>query len=377
MKFSCPKEKLLKAIQIVQRAVSSKSTIPNLTGILLEALEDKLIFRATDREILIQFELPLLSIERTGQALLSARYLSDLVRRLPDTNITVEQQQPEQLFLFRYGKSETQLIGMDPSDYPQLPVIDLKQKIQLEAGKFRQVINQVSSAAATDSLRPIFSGIYMENTGGQSLNVVATDTHRLAYSSIKLPEENQDKASLSLIVPHKTLMEVTRLLDDDETVISIMVGSNQVIFKFDSTTIISRIIEGKFPNYQQVIPEKYSTRIKVHTQSFFEGVDRATLLAQDKSKIASSVLKIATKGDTLILEARSQEIGRAYEEIPIYLEGEDVEIKFNGRYMLDALKVIESEEVYFDLTGNLSPGVFRPADGKDYLYLILPVRSGI
>lgn len=376
MKFSCPKEKLLKAIQVVQRAVSPRSTIPTLTGILLEAQEDRLIFKATDRELSIQYEVPL-PVERTGQALLSARYLSDLVRRLPDTDITIEQQQPEQLYVFRYGKSETQLIGMDPADFPQITSIDFSQKLQLDAGNFRQMINQVSSAAATDSLRPIFSGIYLESSNQHTLNVVATDTHRLAYSSVKLPEQNQDISSLSLIIPHKTLLEVTRLLEDDETVVSIMVGSNQVVFEFDSITIISRIIEGKFPNYRQVIPEKYSTRIKVHTQSLFEGVDRATLLAQDRSKIASSVLKITTKGDTLILEARSQEIGRAYEEIPIYLEGEDVEIKFNGRYMLDALKVIASEEVYFDLTGNLSPGVFRPADGKDYLYLILPVRSGI
>lgn len=376
MNFSCPKEKLQAAIQIVQRAVASKTTVPNLTGVFIEAQEEKLIFRATDREILIQYELPL-PVKRTGQALLSARYLFDLVRKLPNMDITVEQQLPEQLFVFKYGKSKTQLIGMDPSDYPDLPVLERQQEIQVNAGDFRRTIQQVSSAVAVDNLRPIFSGIYLETKDGNSINMVATDTHRLAYSSLSLPEQGAVNSSLSLIIPSKTLMEVTRLLEDEEDLLTIAVDSNQVVFEFDSITIVSRIIEGKFPNYRQVIPDKYSTRIKANTKSFFEGVDRATLLAQDSGKLASSVLKIATKGDTLILEARSQEVGRAYEEIPIYLEGEDVEIKFNGRYLLDALKVIDAEEVYFDLTGTVSPGVFRPADGRNYLHLVLPVRSSI
>ena len=156
-----------------------------------------------------------------------------------------------------------------------------------------------------------------------------------------------------------------------------LISSNQVIFIFDSITIVTRVIDGQFPNYQQVIPDSYTTRIKANTQLLYEGVDRATLLAQDKNKFASNVLKLTTKGDTLILESYSQEVGRAYEEIPVFLEGEDIEIRFNGRYLLDALKSISAEEVYLDLIGNLNPGVFRPADGRDYLYLVLPVRSAV
>lgn len=376
MKFTCPKDKLVKAIQIVQRAVAAKTTTANLTGIYLEAQNNKLVFRATDREIMIQYEVPL-EIQQPGKALLPARYLGDLVRRLPNIDISVEQQLPDQIFLFRYGNSQTQLIGMDPEDYPSMPSQEYTQSIQIQANSFREMIHQVSSASATDSMRPIFSGIYLETSANQQLNMVATDTHRLAYTSKKLPEPLNMEEMVSLVIPTRTLMEITRLIEDDEALIKMLISSNQVIFIFDSITIVTRVIDGQFPNYQQVIPDSYTTRIKANTQLLYEGVDRATLLAQDKNKFASNVLKLTTKGDTLILESYSQEVGRAYEEIPVFLEGEDIEIRFNGRYLLDALKSISAEEVYLDLIGNLNPGVFRPADGRDYLYLVLPVRSAV
>ncbi|HHY60608.1 MAG TPA: DNA polymerase III subunit beta [Clostridia bacterium] len=376
MKFTCPKEKLLKAIQIVQRAVAAKTTAPYLSCIYMEAQTDKVIFRATDREIMIQYELPV-ETRQTGKALLPARYLGDLVRRLPNMNITVEQQLPDQVFLFRYGNSQTQLIGMDPEDFPPMPALEYDQQLQLLAGTFQKMVHQVSSASAVDSIRPIFSGIYLETSGDRQLNLVATDTHRLAFTSTKLPVALSGSKPVSVVIPTKTLLEVTRLVEDEESLLQVYIGTNKVIFLMEAVTVVTRIIEGQFPNYRQVIPDTFTTRIKANTQLLYEGVDRATLLAQDSNKFASNVLKLTTKGDTLILESFSQEIGRAYEEIPVYLQGEELEIRFNGRYLLDALKAVDAEEVYLDLTGNLNPGVFRPADGRDYIYLVLPVRSGV
>ncbi|HHW06800.1 MAG TPA: DNA polymerase III subunit beta [Clostridia bacterium] len=376
MKFTCPKDKLLKAIQIVQRAVATRTTAPYLSCILLEAGPDQVVFRATDREIMIQYEIPV-EVVQEGKALLPARYLGDLVRRLPNMDITLEQQLPDQVFLFRYGNSQTQLIGMDPEDYPAMPSLAYNQSFEIQAGIFQKMVHQVSSASAVDSIRPIFSGIYLESTGNQQLNLVATDTHRLAYTSTKLPVPLNGDQPISIVIPTKTLLEVTRLAEDEESMIKVFIGGNQVIFLIDTVTVVTRVIEGQFPNYRQVIPETYTTRIKANTQLLYEGVDRATLLAQDSNKFASNVLKLTTKGETLILESFSQEIGRAYEEIPVFLQGEELEIRFNGRYLLDALKAVDAEEVYLDLTGNLNPGVFRPADGRDYLYLVLPVRSGV
>lgn len=376
MKFSCSKEKLLKAIQVVQRAVSAKSTLINLTGIYIEAQSDKLIFLATDNEILIQYEVSL-TVEQTGKALLPAKYLVDLVRRLPNTEITIEQKTPEQVFIFHYGSSQIQLIGMDPTDYPEFPAIHDEQRLYIVADSFQNMIAKVSTASTTDTMRPIFTGIYLETNKEKQLNMVATDTHRLAFSSINLPEQVREIEPTSLVIPTKALTEITRLIEDEDEFITIKIGKNQVLFELGEIHILTRIIEGKFPDYKQVIPNNYSTRIKANTQLLLEAVDRATILAQNNSKIYSNVLKITTKGDTLIIEARSQEIGQAYEELPIYLEGEEIEINFNGRYLLDALRVIEAKEVYFDFTGVLSPGIFRPADSSNFLYLVLPVRNNI
>lgn len=374
MKFTCEKAELLKAIQIVQRAVSSKSTISTLNCIFIEAKPDQLIFRGSDGEILIQYTI-LLEVNKTGKALLPARYLLDLVRKLPDINITVEQKDDENIFTFYYGNSKTQLIGINPDDYPSMPRLEAEQKLILPSFVLDNMVKQVSSAAAIDNLRPIFSGIFLETNEKGELNLVATDTHRMAHSVYKLTGNTEETPIISLILPSRSLTEIIRLIDEENNLITITAGSNQVLFEMENINIITRIIEGKFPNYEQVIPKNYTTRIKANTRLLREAVDRATLLAQEQSKFFANVLKISSNGDTLILEGKSQEIGQAYEEVPIYLEGEPVEVNFNGRYLLDALKTINEDEVYFDLTGNLSPGVFRPADGKKYLYLILPVRS--
>lgn len=374
MKFACEKDPLLKAIQVVQKGIASKTTISTLNCIYIEARKDQLIFRGTDTEILIQYIIPL-EVEKEGKALLPARYLSDLVRRLPNTEITIEQRGNENIFTFYYGNSKTQLIGMNPEDYPNMPVLEEGKKLVLPSFVLDNMVKQVSSAASLDNLRPVFNGILVETNSLGELNFVATDTHRMAYSSYKLTGKTDELPIVSLILPSRSLMEITRLTDEENNLITITAGANQVLFEMENINIITRIIEGKFPNYQQVIPKDYTTRIKANTKLLREAVDRATLLAQEQSKFFANVLKISSRGDTLILEGRSQEIGQAHEEVPIYLEGEQVEVNFNGRYLLDALKIIEEDEVYFDLTGNLSPGIFRPTDEKKYLYLILPVRS--
>ncbi|MFA5536159.1 MAG: DNA polymerase III subunit beta [Bacillota bacterium] len=374
MKFVCEKDQLLKAIQTVQRAVAAKTTISTLNCIYIEAKEDHLIFRGTDSEIMIQYIIPL-KVEREGKALLPARYLADLVKKLPNIEIVVEQKEKEHIYIFYYGNSKTQLIGMNPEEYPELPSLEKEDSIIIPSYFLENMVRQVSSAAALDTLRPVFSGILIEIKAQGDLNLVATDTHRLAYSSHKITDNGDGFSDISLILPSRSLIEITRLIDEENKLISITSGFNQVLFELGNITIITRVIEGKFPNYEQVIPKNYTTRIKANTKLLREAVDRATLLAQEQGKYFANVLKLSSQGNVLVLEGRSQEIGLAYEEIPVYLEGEQIEVNFNGRYLLDALKIIEEEEVYFDLTGNLSPGVFRPADGKKYLYLILPVRS--
>ncbi|MGI6552404.1 MAG: DNA polymerase III subunit beta [Bacillota bacterium] len=372
MKFSCPKEKLLNGIQTVQRAVSSRTTVTLLTGIYLETSGNNLIFRGTDLEIFIEYILPA-EILAEGKTVLPARFLHDLVRRLPDGDLRIEQPPGEQSLVFHYGKSQVRINGMDPTDFPHLPAINQPQKLQISAPSFHDLVGKVNTASSTDITRPVFSGIYVETEEDGFLTMVATDTHRLAYAKTPLP--TREKINFSFIAPTRSLMEISRLTEEKE-ILNIVAGTNQASFQTDGLTITTRLIEGDFPMYRQVIPEAYSTRIRVNTSLLYDTLDRAVLLAREDIRSRSHAVYLKTAGNTLVIQSQSPEIGTIYEEIPIYLEGEDMEIAFNGKYLTDALKSMETEEVYFDLTGALSPGIFRPVNNDDFLYLILPVRRG-
>ena len=371
MKFSCSKEKLLYGIQTVQKAVSSRTTVPLLTGIYLEVSGNKLIFRGTDLEIFIECILEVQVLEE-GKTILPARFLHDLVRRLPEVDLHIEQPAGEKSLVFYYGQSQARINGMDATDFPQLPTINQPQQLEIPTPVFHDLVKKVHTASSTDITRPVFSGIYVETEDEEFLTMVATDTHRLAYAKAPLPDE--ERADFSFIVPTRSLLEISRLTEEEESLI-IVAGKNQASFQTGNLTMTTRLIEGDFPLYRQVIPEDHSTRIRVNISLLYETIDRAILLARDEAKIRSHAVFLKTMGNTLIVESQSPEIGTIHEEIPIYLEGEDMEIAFNGKYLTDALKSMETEEAYFDLTGALSPGIFRPVDNDHFLYLILPVRK--
>ncbi len=367
MKLYASRENLLHGVNIVQRAVATKNPLPILSGMLITAEDNTLKFTATDLEMGIECTVPVTVVE-PGSVVVSARYFSEVVRRLPDIRIELEVNPNNHSTNIRYGQSEISIHGMSPEDFPILPQLDREKSVTINGSLFRNMIKQVAFAASSDNSRPIFTGVLLE-INGEHLKLVATDTHRLAFRSGKIAS-SQNLDNLSVIIPGKTISEISKITGEDSQV-QLTFTENQVLFEIDNICLISRLINGQFPNYNQVVPQGYKSRIRVKSKDFLESMERASLMTKE----GSSVVKISIEELSMNITSNSPDIGRIYEQVQIYLEGEETSISFNSRYLLDVLKVADDEEVYLELTGSLSPGIVKPVGNENYLYLILPIRT--
>lgn len=367
MKITCTKDNLLYGVQVVQRAVSTKNPLPILSGILLKTENNKLKLSATDLELGIECKIPVNVIEE-GSIILPAKYLSEIVRRLPDTKIDIETDEKNNLTQIKYEQSEFSIHGFSADDFPLLPSIDRKVKYAVKQDVFKNLIKQVVIASSTDENRPVFTGCLMEIEDNK-ICLIATNTHRLAFGEISINREETD--FISVIVPGKTLSEISRIANSDKQEITFSIAENQIVFEIEDIIFISRLIEGQFPNYKQVIPQTHKTEVLVKARDLLEATERASLLAKD----GSNVVKLQIQENTLIVTSNSPEIGRVHEEINIEIDGEETQIAFNSKYLLDVLKVIDSEKIYLEFSGSLSPCVIKPFAGDKYIYLILPVRT--
>jgi DNA polymerase-3 subunit beta len=274
-----------------------------------------------------------------------------------------------------YGKSEIVLNSYDADEFPPLQEFDQTSYLSIKKNILIGGIKNVSIAASSDYTRPIFTGILMEIFQGNLLKLVATDTHRLAYTEINLGEETSD-FNTSVIIPSRSLIEISRIFKMDEGEVRIYIDRNKILFQSDGIKITSRLIEGKFVNYKQVIPDDFSTRVRLMKRGFSDSLERASLLSRDDlSKRKHNTVKLSVGEAEMKISSKSSQIGELEEELPIHLEGNTLEIGFNAKYLLDVLRVIDTDEVVMDLTTELSPGIIRPVDGKDNsLFLVLPIR---
>ena len=310
MKISAIKDNLSYGVQIVQRAVSSKNPLPILSGILVKASNGQLTFTATDLELGVECKVPITVIE-DGGVVLPAKYFSEIVRRLPDVVIDIDVNKENNSTLIKYGKSEFSLLGLSVEDFPMLPSIGSEATIKVKQDVFKNMIKQVSFATSTDDNRPIFTGVLME-IENDNIKLIATDTHRLAFRSGKIGESETVKEK-SVIIPGKTLNELNRIMNSDNEDLIIAFGDNQVVFEMPGIKLISRLIEGQFPNYKQVIPEGCKTKIKLKTKELLEATERASLLAKD----GSNVIKLTVSQEILIINSSSPEVGKIEEQISI------------------------------------------------------------
>ena len=373
MKIKCEKSSFLRGLQAVAKAVSNKNTVYALNGILITAKDNELIFSATDIEIAIEYREKDVTVVEEGSLIVPGRYVLEIAKKLPDTELELDSE--GYTFFIRYGTSEITVNGMDKDEFPDFPVVEGEVRGVFPLYRFERDIREVAVAASGDESRPIFTGVLFE-INGEEINFVATDTHRLAMKkSSWLAKGSQGEASV--IVPNKILQEIIRLEAADDSLIEIVVGKKEISFRFENSLFISRLIEGKFPNYHQVIPaeDKIKAVAEVDAGYLLSTLERAFVLSKEMIREHVGRVNIALVNDSLTVDSRSPEMGHIHEEIPVIQQGEDMALMFNARYLLDILRVLDSDTVMMRFTGVNTPLLLGRKDDTGYVYLALPLKG--
>lgn len=364
MKFEINQRDLLKHINIAQKAISSRTTIQILEGILFEVKDNYLTLTATDLEISVETKVDCL-IEKEGKIIINSSMIGNIVRKLPDApikfNITGDNIQ------IKCMNSEFNLIGQDPSDYPPLPNYSESKSIILNSSLLKNSIRKTLFATSLDETRPALTGVLIE-IYNKEINFVALDGFRIALNKNKIETDEDVKE----IIPSRALNELQKILDEDED-IKIEFVSNNVIFDFGSTIFYSRLLDGKFINYKDIITREYNCKVEINKKEFQNSLERASLLAREDK---ANLVRINITDGNINIKSNS-EYGNVNENISCNKDGEDLEIAFNAKYLLDGLKAMDSENCELLLTGALNPCIIYPINDEiDYTYLVLPVRLG-
>lgn len=364
MKFSINKSELQNAISIVLKGVSTRSTLPVLSGILIEAAGDKIILQATDLELSIQYSAAAL-VEEDGKAVLPGKLFSDIVKNLPEASVHVEAQD-ERAFI-TCDTSSFSLKALNYEDFPGFPSVDVHQRIEIPFTQFAAMVKRVSRVVSKDASRAILTGVLVTLEAGQ-LRMVATDSYRLAVTEAPMSDATADE--FQAVIAGSFLSEIASL-PKTESPVTIALADNQILVTCEDTVFINRRIEGNFPNYKQLIPESYVTRALIDVDRIVAGVKRASLLGSSTSPVK---LDLNVASQTVQISAASQDVGSAQETLPCEIEGEDVEIAFNYSYVLEGLSSVAGDKVYLEVQSSLKPGIFRAVAPENYLYLVMPVR---
>lgn len=363
MKLTVNKTDMNEAVSNIQRAVSSKTSIPALEGILLSAGEGQLELSAYDLELGITTVIPA-KVQEPGRSVLSARLLSDIVRRTPSDAIEIAVDE-KNMAAIESGASHFSIIGIPAQEFPELPKLSDSVQIGLPANVLKSIIRQTVYAVAESDAKPIHQGSLFSIENGL-LDVVAVDGYRLAKRSEPISYDGK----LSFVVPGKTLNELTKLLKDSDDLVEISAGQRHILFKIANYTVISSLLEGEFLNYKATIPTTSKTNVTIRARDAIESVERVSLLITDRLK--SPVRCIFSNQEMKLLCTTS--MGRASDQLTVEMEGDEVEIGFNNRYLLDALRNTECDEIRVGLSGPLSPMTVQPKEGESFLFLVLPVR---
>ena len=363
MKFTVNKSDITEAVSNIQRAVSTKTSIPALEGILLSATETGLELCAYDLELGITTVIPAFVME-PGKAVLSAKLFSDIVRRTPAETVTVSVDEKNMATL-ESGYSRFSIIGIPAEEFPELPKLSDSTQISLPGALLKSMIRQTLFAIAESDAKPIHQGSLFSLENG-ILDVVSVDGYRLAVRR----EPVDFSEDLSFVVPGKTLSELLKLIKDSEEPVEISAGRRHILFKIENYTVISSLLEGEFLNYKAAIPPESQTEVVLKTREAIDSVERVSLLITDRLK---SPIRCLFDNNEVKLNCTTS-MGRASDQLDVEMTGQSVEIGFNNRYLLEALRNTECDEVKVQLGGPLSPMKVVPKEGDGFLFLVLPVR---
>nr|WP_295972447.1 DNA polymerase III subunit beta [uncultured Bacillus sp.] len=377
MKFLIQRDRLVQSVQDVMKAVSSRTTIPILTGIKIVAIEEGVTLTGSDSDVSIESFIPkeeddkvIVEVQQPGAIVLQARFFSEMVKKLPTDQVEIEVH-PSMQTVIRSGTSEFNLIGLDADEYPHLPQIEENNVFKMPTDLLKNMIRQTVFAVSTSETRPILTGVNWRIENNE-LICIATDSHRLALrkASIELTSE----ATYNVVIPGKSLNELSKILADNNESIEIVITENQILFKARHLLFFSRLLEGNYPDTSRLIPTENKTELVLKTKEFLQAIDRASLLARESR---NNVVKLSTIEDEEIeISSNTPEVGKVVEKIKSQsLEGEELKISFSAKYMMDALKALEGTDIKISFTGAMRPFIIRPMNDESILQLILPIRT--
>jgi len=373
MKLSCLQENLNQGLNIVGRAVATRTTLPITNNVLLVTDQGRLKLVATNLEMAISCWIGA-KIEEEGSITVPARLLAEFVGSLPSDTIDVQLSPQTKTLGLKCARFEARISGVDAKEFPPIPGVDDGIATSVEVEALRQGINQVVFAAATEESRPVLTGVCTQFEG-ETLTLAAADGFRLAVH--KLPVTNPVGEKTEVIIPARTLAELNRLSAEQEEAVNITLNPNksQVLFRLKNIELVSQLVQGAFPNYSQLIPQSYNTRVIVSVADFLRATKTASIFARDGSGIVRLVITPGSEKNPgkISVSARSEEIGDDVGEIDATVEGDDAKIAFNGKYLTDVLSILHEAQVALETTNPSSPGLIRPVGTDNYTHVVMPM----
>jgi len=370
MKFVVKKEILLDSLNNTSKAISTKNLIPILTGIKFDLKEDGLYLYASDTDVSIRTYIPkdkLTSLDEVGSIVIGGKYIVEIIRKLPNTDISIEVIDGYKLIIST-DNTEFNLNGVNPNEYPNLDLDETKEPIVINTEVFKEMINQTVFATSPSETRPLLTGINFRINGSE-LEVLATDSYRLARKLVSIDHEVEN--DVNIVIPGKNLVELTKMLDDDKANVEIHLFSNKVLFKYGNMVFLSRLLSGTYPTTSNIIPKDFNIELECSFDDLFNMIDRASLLTSDRDK---NTIKLSLNKNELMISSNSPEIGKVEEKITVESDKE-INISFSSKFMLDAIKSFNKEKIIICMNNDSSPIVIKNSEDTSLVQLVLPIKT--
>ncbi len=373
MKLTCLQENFNRGLSIVGRAVATRTTLPITNNVLLATDDGRLKLVATNLEMAVSCWIGA-KIEEEGEITVPARLLTEFVSTLPSDTISINLSPQTKTLGLKCARFEARISGIDAKEFPPIPSVDDGVTTKVEVEAVRQAINQVVFAAATEESRPVLTGVCTQFEGS-TVTFAAADGFRLAV--FKMPIKDKISQKSEVIIPSRTLAELSRLIGDQDEAVTVTLNLNksQILFRLKTTELVSQLVQGNFPNYSQLIPKSYNTRVMVNVADFLRATKTASIFARDGSGIVRLVVTPGSEKNPgkLAVSARSEEIGDNVGEIDATVEGAEAKIAFNGKYLIDVLSVLHESQVALEITNPSSPGLLKPVGAENYTHVVMPM----
>jgi len=370
MQFNINKEIFLKGLTKVQGIIEKRHTIPILANVLIEAKKDEILITATDLEVGIKSRYPS-NVLKEGKITVSAKKLFEIIKEFPNKEIQFISKSNYWVEI-TCGKSIFNLVGLSPEEFPKFPDLNIDNS-ELKSSIFSEMIDKTIFSVSNDETKFNLTGIFIKsdfNNLDNNIVFVSTDGHRLSLIERNLTSSLDEKFKEGFILPKKGISEIRKLIDDPEEILNIGISDNNFSVSNEFTTLIMRMVDGDFPDFKRVIPEKTANTALINRDLFLHALRRISVLSSEKSK----GIRVGLSKDCLLLSSSNPDLGDAKEEIDVIYDGSEISIGFNARYVIDILQAIEDENIVFYLKDNISPGLIQPEKDENYLAVVMPMR---